>query len=189
MGDFTDTVILDQELAYADVLPIAFRVLKEPLDAEVRANMAERNFRVLQACAAMEESGNAEAGDDDPSRAAELARIDLKINLLLDMVGHLLVASQRRPPPNPVRFNTVAAMWRVRPPLPMVGAMGLLDVYLKDWLSEPLQLLGVIAEAEADGRVRMRLELQSEALTDQIERMVFRRHRRQIAGARTQRRG
>jgi len=188
MGDFTDTVILEQELAYADVLPVAFRVLKQPLDAETRASIAEANLRILQAFTAMEEGSAAESLDDDPNRSAEIGRIDQKVNLLLEMVGALVAASQRRPPPQPIRFNKLAASWRVRPPAPHVGSAGLLEIYLKDWLPQPLQLIGRVAEASADGLLQFQLEQQSDGLTEQIERMVFRRHRRQIAGARAQRR-
>lgn len=188
MGDFTDTVILEQELAYADVLPVSFRVLKQPLDAETRASIGEANLRILLAFAAMEEGSATETMDDDPNRSAEIGRIDQKVNLLLEMVGALVAASQRRPPPQPIRFNKLAATWRVRPPAPHVGVTGLLEIYLKDWLPKPLQLIGRVAEASADGLVQFQLEQQSDGLTEQLERMVFRRHRRQIAGARTLRR-
>ena len=48
-----DTVILHQELAYADVLPVSFRRLPGPLDATNAAAIAERNLRMLLASAAL----------------------------------------------------------------------------------------------------------------------------------------
>lgn len=188
MGDFTDTVILENELAYADVLPVAYQSLRQPLNAERRASIAQSNLRLLQAFSAMEESGSAaDSSDDDPARISEIARVDQKVSLLLEMVGALVAASQRRPPAQAVRFNALAATWRIREPYPTRGTIGLLDIYLAEWLPRALQLSGRVAEHVGDGLIRLSLDPLGDALSDQIEKMVFRRHRRQIAGARAYR--
>ena len=43
-----DTVILHQELAYADVLPVAFQPLPAPLDTVRAGSIAERNLRLRE---------------------------------------------------------------------------------------------------------------------------------------------
>ena len=48
--------------------------------------------RVLQSCAAIEEHGHIEKPDENAPHAADLLRIDLKINVLLDLVGRLLAS-------------------------------------------------------------------------------------------------
>jgi hypothetical protein len=106
-----DTVILHQELAYADVLPVAFRPLDGPLDGVYAASLADRNLRTLLACAALEEHGQHDKPVEDSPHAADILRIDLKVNLLLDMVGALLAASQSRPPAVPARFNPHGIVW------------------------------------------------------------------------------
>ena len=58
--------------------------------------LAERNLRVLQACDALEEHGKTEKPDDDSPHSADIMRLDFKLNLLLDLVGQLLAASQPR---------------------------------------------------------------------------------------------
>ena len=96
MYEGLDTIVLYEELAYEDVVPVAWRSLPEPFDPAIVGSYADRNLRVLQSLAALEEHGLAEKPDDSP-HAADIARLDLKVNLLLDMVGQLLVQSHPRP--------------------------------------------------------------------------------------------
>jgi hypothetical protein len=115
-------------------------------------------------------------------------RIDLKINLLLDLVGHVVARSQSRPEAVPVRFNTHGIVWSHGGRSPQVGTLGLVEIHLRDALVEPLVLFGVVADGSGDGHMHVRFESLHETVADHIERLVFRRHRRQIAGARLTRR-
>lgn len=200
MGEHGDTVILHDELAYADVLPVAFRPLADEPGEDAVAAWSERNLRLLQGCAALEEHAGGEKQDDDGPHAADLRRIDLKVNLLLDMVGHLVAASQARPPARPLRFNAHGIVWSLRPgeAAPRGGTPGLVEIHLKPFMVDPLALPGVVAAAEpaaaGGGRdgggaiVHVRFEALPEMVADHIEKLVFRRHRRQVAGVRQSRR-
>ena len=90
MYDGSDTIVLYEELAYQDMLPVAWRPLPDSLDADLSAAFSDANVRVLQSCAAIEEHGHVEKPDENAPHAADLLRIDLKINVLLDLVGRLL---------------------------------------------------------------------------------------------------
>lgn len=190
MAGTGDTVILHEELAYADVLPVGFRRLDGPLDVAHVASIAERNLRTLLACAALEEHGQHDKQSEDSVHAADILRIDLKVNLLLDMVGALLAASQSRPPAVPARFNPHGIVWEcVGTTLaPAPGAFGLVEIHLKECLVQPLTLCGTVADGPADRHVHVRFDSIPDQVADQFERLVFRRHRRQVAGGRTQRR-
>jgi hypothetical protein len=183
-----DTVILHHELAYADVLPVAFRALQGPLDAVQASAIGERNLRMLLACAALDEHGKHDKAADDTPNGADIQRIDLKVNLLLDMVGALLAASQSRPPAVPARFNPHGIVWESAGAVPASGAHGLVEIHLKDCLVHPVALEGTVAEGPADRHVHVRFDPLPDPVADQLERLVFRRHRRQVAGGRTQRR-
>ena len=104
------------------------------------------------------------------------------------MVGALLAASQSRPAPSPARFNPHGIVWEARGELPRAGAYGLVEIHLKDCLVQPLALAGTVAEGPADRHVHVRFDPLPEPVADQLERLVFRRHRRQVAGGRAQRR-
>ena len=187
MYEGTDTVVLYEELAYEDVLPLVWIPHREPVDPAVVASFNERNLHLLQACAAIEEHGQPEKNDDTSPIAGELLRLDLKVNLLLDLLGQLVVASHPRPPAVPVRFNALGATWKTSAQSLEAGT-GVLEIYLRDSLPQPLRLLGRITSAEADGRVKARFIPPSETIADLLEKLAFRRHRRQVAGARQSRR-
>jgi len=189
MFDGADTVVLYEELAYQDVLPVLWRQMPNPADREVAAGFAERNLTVLQAWEAMDEHGPVEKTEESAPYAADLMRLDLKINLLLDLVGQILAANRPRPPAVPVRFNALGGMWRSTGPLPEAGEQGIAEIYLHDCLAQPLRLPGRVTSVTPDGHVKVRFSPVGEAVADLIEKLAFRRHRRQIAGSRQPRRG
>ena len=182
MYEGLDTIVLYEELAYEDVVPVAWRSLPEPFDPAIVGSYADRNLRVLQSLAALEEHGLAEKPDDSP-HAADIARLDLKVNLLLDMVGQLLVQSHPRPRATSIRFNALGAVWQGTSPAPVLGNQGVLEVYLRDCIAEPLRLVGRIASISPDGRVKARFIPPGEHIADLLEKLAFRKHRRQVAGA------
>ena len=83
-------------------------------------------------------------------------RLDMKVNLLLDMVGALLVASRPRPRAAAIRFNALGGVWQAAAPFPELGSQGVLEIYLRDCIAEPLRLVGRIASVGPDGRVKVR---------------------------------
>lgn len=191
MFDGADTVVLYEELAFQGVLPVLWRPAPGPPDADTAASIADRNQQLLQAWDAMEEHGPVEKqkADENGPYAADLMRLERKMNLLLDLVGQILATNRPRPTPTSVRFNALGAVWRGTPPLPEAGAQGTLEVYLHDCLAQPLRLPGRVTNVTPDGNVKARFVPLGEPVADLIEKMAFRRHRRQIAGARGRPRG
>jgi hypothetical protein len=190
MYDGADTVVLYEELAFQDVLPLLWRPMTSAIDRELTASFDERNLRLLQAWDAMEEHVPLEKQKaEDAPYAAEILRLDLKINLLLDLVGQLLVANRPRPPAVPVRFNALGAMWKGSGTLPEAGEQGIAEIYLRDSLAEPLRMAGRVTSVTPEGGIKVKFLPMGEAVSDLLEKLAFRRHRRQIAGARQPRRG
>ena len=183
MYEGVDTIVLYEELAYEDVLPVHWRLLPNDVDHAVFASFAERNLRLLQACAALEEHVPADKKQDEVAPHADIVRLDLKINLLLDLVGQILVANSPRPKAVPIRFNALGAAWEASGPAPQPGAQGVLEIYLRDCLVQPLRLVGRIA-GTSEGKIKAKFIHPGEAIADLIEKLAFRRHRRQVAGAR-----
>jgi len=184
-----DTVVLYEELAYEDVLPLAWRRLPEPFDPATIASFADRNLRVLQSLSALDEHGQIEKPiDDTPGHAADMLRLDMKMNLLLDMVGQLMIASRPRPRSAAIRFNALGAVWQGLAPHPDLGAQGVLEVFMRDCIAEPLRLVGRIASVAPDGKIKAKFIHPGENIADLLEKLAFRRHRRQVAGAKQPRR-
>lgn len=189
MFDASDTIVLYDELAFQDVLPLAWRAMPHSADRDTVAAYMERNARLLQAREALDQLGPVDKPDEKFPHAADLMRIELKVNLLLDVVGQILASSRPRPPAVPVRFNAQGVVWRSSGPLPEAGAQGVVEIYLHDCLAEPLRLPGRVSNASPDGQVKVRVVPVGETVADLIEKLCFRRHRRQVAGSRQPRRG
>jgi len=189
MFDGADTIVLYDELAFQDVLPTQWRNQTGGTDREVAENYGRRNVRVLQSWAAMDEQSTVEKPDESAPFAADLMRLNLKVDLLLDIVGQILITNRPRPPAVSVRFNSLGAIFRGQAPLPETGAQGVLEIYLRDCIAEPLRLLGRVTNVAPDGHIKVRFLPPGEAVADLIEKLAFRSHRRQIAGTRQPRRG
>jgi Atypical PilZ domain, cyclic di-GMP receptor len=189
MFDDADTVVLYEELAFQAVLPVFWRQLPGPADRDTAAGFTECNLQLLQAWDAMDEHG-VDKPDENAPHAADIMRLDLKINLLLDLMGQLLAANRPRPPAVHVRFNALGGMWRSGGgSLPEVGEFGVAEIYLHDCLAQPLRLPGHVTNVTPDGQIKVKFAPVGEAVADLIEKLAFRRHRRQIAGSRQPRRG
>jgi hypothetical protein len=187
MYEGVDTVILNNELAYEDLLPVAFKPLSRPLGEAAAGALADRNVRLLQVCAAIEEQGAVERKDEASPHSADLMRLEVKVNLLLDLMGQVLAAQVPRPNPVMIRFNAQGAQWKTLEP-PAVGMQGLLEIWLRDSLPQPLVLIANITQVAADGLVKATFSPPGDATADLIEKLAFRRHRRHVAGVRHPRR-
>jgi hypothetical protein len=186
MNEHIDTIVIFDKLAYEDLLPVRWRPLDGPVDDIAAQHYADRNLRVLQGCDALEEHGQTETDEESP-HSADLMRLDFKLNLLLDLAGQLLAASQPRPTSVPIRFNAMGATWQSPEPI-AVGAHGVLEIVVRDIVVQPLQLPAQTVAGAKEGSVRVRFLSLGEVVADHIEKLVFRRHRRRIADARRPRR-
>src|SRR3954463_3481849 len=182
MFDGRDTIVIYDKIAYEDLLPVRWRAEPAaPTDVQA-AHYAERNLRVLQACDALEEHGQLDKkkADDDSPHSADLMRLDFKLNVLLDLVGQLLAQTQPRPAPTQIRFNAMGAIWKSGESL-STGSHGVLEITVRDVIVQPLSLPAEIVSGADAGFTRVRFLAIGENVADHIEKLVFRRHRRQIA--------
>jgi hypothetical protein len=187
MFDGRDTIVIDDKIAYEDLLPVRWRPeAAAPTDVQA-ASLAERNLRVLQACDALEEHGQLDKkkADDESPHSADLMRLDFKLNLLLELAGQLLAQTQTRAQTTQIRFNAMGAMWKTGETL-TGNSHGILEITLRDVVVQPLHLPAQIVPGAEAGFARARFLALGETVADHIEKLVFRRHRRKIAGARQQ---
>lgn len=175
-----------QGLYYESNISLVWQLVDSlPGDNEL-VKINEDNSRFLKALAALNE-GVPEAGEELPQTAAELQRIDLKLNLLLEIVGELLANQRTLPAPTKVRLGHAAIEW-VTQDCPPPGAQICIEVYLRSELPSPLKFHGVAVLADAQGgsasankRVQVRFVGLNSTLQDDLEKFIFRRHRRSIA--------
>ena len=188
MTEGIDTVVLHNELAFHGEYPLEWLPLPAPHDAHALESLDTANMALLQACIASEEQPVREKNDELTPLAHELARLDYKINLALQMLATLV--SQKSPPmqPRPVRFNATGVTWTALAPLPAAGDYGTLRIRLQGTLPQCLELAAQVTEVDG-AEVSLRYLRLSEACAEQMQRLCFLRHRKQVAGARKSRLG
>jgi hypothetical protein len=173
--DFEQRVSCEESL-HADGEPLAW-----PPSPALLQQLAERNANVLAAIAALEER-RADSGEDDSPLMQEILRMDAKLNVLVEIVNSLLVPDSVLPPRQLLRFNAIGALLPAG--LAPVGGGLLLRIRFDLCRSLPLELAAQVQRQFDDGRVFVIFAPLGEALSDAIERLVFRHHRRKVAGAR-----
>lgn len=185
MNDSVDTVVLYNELAYHDVLPIQWRSREQPLSRFELTGLEESNVVLLQACVAMQEQQARDHGEEAGPLANELARLDFKLNLVLQLLGKL-VSRERMPAATSITFNAHGASWTAIGAPPAAGSTGVLRIYLHESLPQPLELPGTISAAEG-ALVRAQFEDLPDTVAELIQRLAFLCHRRDVADARKSR--
>jgi hypothetical protein len=151
-------------------------------DAAALALINDRNASVLVAVSALMDR-RSDTSEDDSPLTQEVARLDAKLNVLMEIVNRLLLPQSGLPPRIALRFNASGAVlpWDG---LPAVGQTALLKIHFDACRALPLELPGVRLAGPTDGKGFLGFEGLTEPVRDGIERLVFRQHRRQIAEAR-----
>lgn len=170
-------------LVYEARVPLVWRYLELRPDEKqiVFANTA--NEQLLRLITSLSEKPQ-EAVDGEFH--AELERIDLKITVLLDMASHIIRDQLNLPAPEPVRMDARGAEWTTANP-PETKRLLNAKVYIDPELPRPLEFFGLcqVSEltdpAQRGARVRMRFIRVGQAVADELEKFIFRQHRKEIA--------
>lgn len=169
-------------ISWEGPIRVACETLDAPLDPVQQARMEEQDADVLAMLNALGERGSGEPPEDEAVSVA-LARIDAKLDLLLAMFNRHLLAHVQMPSQRPVRFNArgiVIGDWTAPEPDTPV----LVRVYFDSCVGIPLELPGRTAKAPPDAGGFVAFDELDEGIRQSIEHLVFRQHRRQLAGSR-----
>lgn len=142
----------------------------------------------LRAVATIEDTG-AQTGDERHEANPPLQRVEAKIDLMLGLLGRLVERDEPHMALIPVRWSYKG----MRLDLPTsaevaADAAGTLNLRPAPWLAASIALPArVLARADAGDRHCLWLAFDSmpDALSDAMERHLFRLHRRQIAAQRS----
>jgi hypothetical protein len=177
---------LGDGLIFEEALPVVWTAgpLAEGL---ALARMNADNHQLLAAEASLDEVRVHEAlKDESPALVQELQRLEYKVNILLRLTAELALRNNGLPPPQRVRLTSRALEW-FGDQRPVVGSTGLLAVYINSALPQPIKIPCVVVgeRTQEDAcAVQMRYSGMSDAVVEQIDKLIFRHHRRLVAGAR-----
>lgn len=172
-------------LVHEDRFPVVWAYVETvPSDAQ-KIVVNEANEQLLRLINTLSEK-TAEVSDDGSEYSAEFARLDLKLNVLLELAGQLIREQLQLPAEELVRLgHTGLEWWSSR--APEAGRDVVVKVYLDRELPRPLQFMGRAlvdkASFSADGPtpVRIRYAGMAQSLEDELEKFIFRHHRKKIA--------
>jgi Atypical PilZ domain, cyclic di-GMP receptor len=177
---------LGDGLIFEEALPVVWTA--GPLAEDLAlARLNADNHQLLGAESSLDEVRVHEAlKDESPALVHELQRLEYKVNILLRLTAEIALRNSGLPPAQRVRLTSRALEW-FGEQTPAVGATGLLAVYINSALPQPMRIPCVVAGERFQDNVRaaqMRFSGLSDAVVEQIEKLIFRHHRRLVAGAR-----
>jgi hypothetical protein len=124
--------------------------------------------------------------DESPALVHELQRLEFKLNILLRLTAELAVRSSTLPPPQRVRVSSEGLEW-FGEMAPALGGTGLASAYINAALPQPFKVCcSVAGERMLDGQriAQLRFVGLSDTVVDSLEKLIFRHHRRLVAGSR-----
>jgi Atypical PilZ domain, cyclic di-GMP receptor len=151
------------------------------------ARLNTDNHQLLGAESSLDEVRVHEAlKDESPALLHELQRLEYKVNILLRLTAELALRSSGLPPAERVRLSSHALEW-FGEHTHAAGGTGQLSIYINPALPQPLRIPCMVAGERIieDSRVtQLRFVGLSDAVVDMLEKLIFRHHRRLVAGAR-----
>lgn len=173
---------------FGDVLACDLEVAASFQAGSTSPAVLQAAIATLRAVATIEDTG-AQAGDERHEANPPLQRVEAKIDLMLGLLGRLVERDEPRMPLASVRWSyrgmrlELAEATDVAP-----AASGVLTLRPAPWLAASIALpTRVLARADNGSRHCLWLAFESmpDALSDAMERHLFRLHRRQIAAQRS----
>jgi hypothetical protein len=178
---------LGDGLIFEELLPLAWVEGPLPQGLELVRLNAD-NHQLLGAEATLDEVRISEAlsKEESPALLHELQRLEYKLNILLRLTADLAARSSPLPPAQPTRLGARGLEWSGAAS-PKVGTTGLVHVYINPALPQPLKIPCAVAGERTQNSERvaqLKFRDLSDAVVDMLEKLIFRHHRRLIAGAR-----
>lgn len=174
-------------LCLSETLPLEFRAEPEPPTPASLAQADVANFQTLLVDASLRESRRGlEPTELDANRQSDIERLECKVDVLLGMVARLATHGAGVRASCPVRLYAQGLEWQAGGNRPAAGTRGAVLLQVNPGFAQLLTLQGVVAgdHQDPDGAwVRFRYEGVGERVVEMLERLIFRQHRRQVAGA------
>jgi len=177
-------------LSYTEEMAWSMEILSALPATPALLRLDAQNMQTLITDASLGDSRRSpDLTDENATILAELHRLEFKVDVLLQLVAQILARNAALPPASPVSLYARGMEWPATGADPVAGSAVRVCLYINPAFPQPLQFIGVACLARREGdRIWSRIMWHgvAPAVTDLLEKLIFRHHRRQIAGARTQ---
>lgn len=178
---------LGDGLIFEELLPLEWLPGNLP-QGPALARLNADNHQLLGAESSLDEVRISEAlKEESPALIHELQRLEYKLNILLRLTAEIAMRSAALPQAQRARLGARGLEW-FGPTAPAARETGLVHIFINPALPQPLKIpCAVVGErVEAGERVaQLQFRDLSESVVDLLEKLIFRHHRRLVAGART----
>lgn len=172
---------LGEGLIYSDDAPVQWVRLDDAPSEAKFAVLNDENERLLRYVGSLDEYLH--EGKDAEPLAHDVARLEFKVNMLMEMVSQILAQKLDLPAPSAIELKSNGISYCM-PEAPEHGQYFQLSVYLNRQYLKPLVMCGQVAgveKAPVGWKVVCAFEGLSDVVRDHLERMIFRQHRRMVA--------
>ncbi len=168
------------QLVFEGTVPLSIHCLDCMPDDEQLTLVNISNEKVLRMVAALDEMHI--DVHEEPGHAHDIARLEFKINMLMDLVGQVIERQLELPARRQVSVNAHGIQIE-SPELGDLAPGQLLQVstYFIDTYPRPVELIVSVTQSGADAVLAGQVVSLSEAVQDLLDRLIFRQHRRNIA--------
>jgi hypothetical protein len=177
---------LGDGLIFEDSLPITW-VPGSLLQGSELARLNADNQQLLGAESSLEEARLHEAlKDESAALVHELQRLEFKLNIVLRLIADLSLRHNALPTSRHVRLSSRGLEWFSAEGEQAPGSSGVLHLYVNPALPQALKLQCTVAGDRVTNSVRVRqfhFVAISEPVLALIDKLIFRHHRRLIAGS------
>ncbi len=178
----TDNEHTSGGLSFTDNISLSWKPIDFEPEEKHLALVNESNEEFLRAAAAIGEMAR-DLSEDAPEISQEMARLDAKLNLLLDLVSQLIYAQLDIPEISKVTVSSDAIEWTADN-IPEPGQTVFMEVYIQRGTPKPLCFYGRAtndAQGFEKGHTRVEYLGLGGNVQAWLDKLIFRHHRRAIA--------
>lgn len=182
MTDTSPPNIHQDSLVYTDAFALKWEHLAAPATEQEMLRQNRVNESVLLTVALLEDH-LIEHRDEQEGIEADIARLDNKLNVLMELVSRLLRQQNELPPLESVSMSEAAIEWWADS-VPARGDTIRLELYLHPMYPSPLVVFGEVEVSDRmgdSGHAAISTRNLDELVLGLYEKFIFRRHRRAVA--------
>ena len=186
MSDNTQTEI--GGLTFTDNISIDWKPVDHHPDDARLALVNESNEAFLRAVSALG-AFSADGSEDEVGLSQEILRLDLKVNLLLDLVSQLIYQQLEIPEKSEVTISSTNIQWNATN-VPVPGTTVFVQVYIQHGTPKPLCFYGKVQSSQEQfdsGLALVSYMGLSGSAQSWLDKLIFRHHRRAIAFSKSNR--
>ncbi len=179
----TDSIdALPEGLSFTDNISITWNTAEHRPDDAQLATLNESNESFLRTASAIGEFFT-DVAEEDTATSQDIIRLDLKLNLILDLVGQLIYKQLDIPAMSLVTISSSEVAWQCTD-VPEPGQMIFIEAYVQHGTPKPLCFYGEVVSDKQEhscGHVRARYLGLNGSVQTWLDKLIFRHHRRAVA--------